>query len=99
MSTEKSASQIHGFADITCNSAWWGMSFVNELTRISAQADKKLRVRRGSSVTEPNGEQRKTTEQQKTDDKVSGKTETLAKEAISPAIGASDKDMRPMTAP
>jgi trehalose 6-phosphate synthase len=29
-------------------SAWWGQSFVSELTRISEQAEKKLRVRRGS---------------------------------------------------
>jgi len=29
-------------------SAWWGQSFVTELTRISEQAEKKLRVRRGS---------------------------------------------------
>lgn len=31
-----------------CSSAWWGQSFVTELTRISEQAEKKLRVRRGS---------------------------------------------------
>ena len=31
-----------------CSSAWWGQSFVSELTRISEQAEKKLRVRRGS---------------------------------------------------
>lgn len=29
-------------------SAWWGESFVNELTRISEQAERKLKVRRGS---------------------------------------------------
>lgn len=29
-------------------SAWWGESFVNELTRISEQAEKKLRIRRQS---------------------------------------------------
>jgi len=31
-------------------SAWWGESFVNELTRISEQAEKKLQVRRESSI-------------------------------------------------
>ncbi|KAF1356635.1 glycosyl transferase [Delphinella strobiligena] len=31
-------------------SAWWGESFVNELTRISEQAEKKLQVRRESTV-------------------------------------------------
>jgi hypothetical protein len=31
-------------------SAWWGQSFVAELHRISEQAEKKLRVRKGSSV-------------------------------------------------
>lgn len=29
-------------------SAWWGQSFVSELTRISEQAEKKLNMRRGS---------------------------------------------------
>lgn len=29
-------------------SAWWGESFVNELTRISEQAQRKLKIRRGS---------------------------------------------------
>ncbi|WPB07384.1 uncharacterized protein RHO25_012045 [Cercospora beticola] len=31
-------------------SAWWGESFVTELTRISEQAEKKLRVRRTSTL-------------------------------------------------
>ena len=31
-------------------SAWWGESFVTELTRISEQAEKKLRVRRSSAI-------------------------------------------------
>ncbi|KAF2211258.1 glycosyltransferase family 20 protein [Cercospora zeae-maydis SCOH1-5] len=31
-------------------SAWWGESFVTELTRISEQAEKKLRVRRTSNL-------------------------------------------------
>jgi hypothetical protein len=31
-------------------SAWWGQSFVSELHRISEQAEKKLKVRQGSSV-------------------------------------------------
>lgn len=35
-------------------SAWWGESFVTELTRISEQAEKKLKVRR-QSLLEPNG--------------------------------------------
>lgn len=35
-------------------SAWWGESFVSELTRISEQAEKKLKVRQ-SSVVEPAG--------------------------------------------
>ncbi|EON67916.1 alpha,alpha-trehalose-phosphate synthase [Coniosporium apollinis CBS 100218] len=77
-------------------SAWWGMSFVNELTRISEQADKKLRIRRESSVAEPNG---KASEQQKLEGKVNGKADTLANEAVSPTMGASEGDTRPMTAP
>lgn len=32
------------------SSAWWGQSFVAELHRISEQAEKKLKVRKGSSV-------------------------------------------------
>ena len=31
-------------------SAWWGESFVAELTKISEQAEKKLKVRRQSSI-------------------------------------------------
>lgn len=31
-------------------SVWWGQSFVAELHRISEQAEKKLKVRKGSSV-------------------------------------------------
>lgn len=42
------------------DSAWWGESFVNELTRISEQAEKKLRVRRQSefekTVEEPSND-------------------------------------------
>ncbi|KAK8170175.1 glycosyl transferase [Phyllosticta citrichinensis] len=34
-------------------SAWWGKSFVNELNRISEQAEKKLNVRRGSILDVP----------------------------------------------
>ncbi|KAK8206670.1 Trehalose-6-P synthase/phosphatase complex synthase subunit [Zalaria obscura] len=34
-------------------SAWWGESFVNELTRISEQAEKKLKVRRQSVLDHP----------------------------------------------
>ncbi|KAK4992906.1 Trehalose-6-P synthase/phosphatase complex synthase subunit [Elasticomyces elasticus] len=34
-------------------SAWWGESFVNELTRISEQAERKLRVRRSSGRVDP----------------------------------------------
>ncbi|GAB7346673.1 hypothetical protein MBLNU459_g1798t2 [Dothideomycetes sp. NU459] len=41
-------------------SAWWGESFVNELTRISEQAEKKLKVRRQSEfekkIDEPQNE-------------------------------------------
>lgn len=38
---------IH-FHILTWHSAWWGESFVNELLRISEQAEKKLKVRQGS---------------------------------------------------
>lgn len=37
-------------------SAWWGESFVNELTRISEQAEKKLQLRRQSAL-EKEGEE------------------------------------------
>lgn len=41
------------------NSSWWGESFVNELTRISEQAEKKLKVRRESTFETSNEESRK----------------------------------------
>ena len=33
---------------LTCSSAFWGQSFVAELTRISAHGEKKLKLRRKS---------------------------------------------------
>jgi len=42
MALEMGADKIH--------SAWWGESFVNELTRISEQAEKKLQVRHESNI-------------------------------------------------
>ena len=35
------------------NSAFWGQSFVAELTRISAQGERKLKLRRASLVKQP----------------------------------------------
>jgi hypothetical protein len=37
---------------LTVHSAWWGKSFVNELTRISEHADKKLVVRHSTLPAE-----------------------------------------------
>ena len=41
---------------LTClrdNSAFWGQSFVAELTRISAQGERKLKLRRASLIKQP----------------------------------------------
>lgn len=38
-------------------SAWWGESFVNELSRISEQAQGKVKIRRGSVLDSKNNTQ------------------------------------------
>lgn len=52
MSKEQRAINYHKLAKYVnkYTSAWWGESFVTELTRISEQAEKKLKVRRQSQM-------------------------------------------------
>jgi hypothetical protein len=38
---------------LTCDSAFWGTSFVDEMKRISAHGEKKLKLRRASIARNP----------------------------------------------
>ena len=81
------------------------MSFVKELTRISEQADKKLKLRHGSATEAP-GEQRQTSQQLQTareemrlDGKANGQAAGALEQVNSPTLQGTGGEERPITAP
>ncbi|KAK3672168.1 Trehalose-6-P synthase/phosphatase complex synthase subunit [Recurvomyces mirabilis] len=56
-------------------SAWWGESFVSELTKISEQAERKLKVRKQSLIMDP----AQTTNRSKHDEAISDDTHEMAR--------------------